>query len=246
MEKVHSGMAGDSLEIDSGGVIQVHEGGRVHLESGARVEVAPGAKLIVSKASGAGVHIDVEAPTWAWRDIIGRVQPKTSGTGTPLRAAYAGGNTADYAFAAGDVTDFNFHIPHDWVPGTDLFFHVHWSHNGTSITGDAVFDAYYQIAKRDGQFGAEKNLTITYATTNISNVPRYRHRVDETQMTAAAATPTMAATSEIEVDGIIMLTLKLTTLPTIGGGGKLFIHTADIHYQSSNIGTKNKQSDFYA
>jgi hypothetical protein len=45
---------------------------------------------------------------------------------------------------------------------------------------------------------------------------------------------------DIEVDGLLRVTLKLTTLPTLGGGGKLFIHTCDIHYQSNNSATKQK------
>ena len=40
--------------------------------------------------------------------------------------------------------------------------------------------------------------------------------------------------------------LKPTTLPTFGGSGKLFIHTCDIHYQSTNIATKNKAPNFYS
>lgn len=205
------------------------------------------AGIILPKASGNGILVDTAAPTWPWCDIIGKIQPKFTGAGSPARATYAAGNVSDYAFLAGDLVDLGFHVPHDWVPGTDMFFHVHWSHNGTAISGNAVFDWYYQIAKRDGNFGAEKALTITYNTTNIATTPQYRHRVDEIQMTASVATATVAATSEIEVDGFIVGTLKLTTLPTITGGGtKLFIHTADIHYQSTSVGTKNKASDFYA
>ncbi len=42
-----------------------------------------------------------------------------------------------------------------------------------------------------------------------------------------------------------MANLKLTTLPTICGGGKLFIHTCDIHYQSTNLGTVNGAPNYY-
>ena len=203
-------------------------------------------KLIISKDSGDGIQVDPAAPTWGWRDILGAVNPKAVGAGSPTRAVYDGGNVADYAFIAGDLCDFGYHMPHDWVPGTDLHFHVHWSHNGTTISGNAVFDLYYQVAKRDGLYTAEKNLTITYNTTNIATTPRIYHRVDETQMSSAAGSATMVATSNIEVDGYILTTLKLTTLPTLSAGAKLFIHTCDIHYQSSNIGTKNKVANFYA
>jgi hypothetical protein len=38
MGKVHEGMSGDALEIESGGVVQVRSGGRIHLEQGASLE----------------------------------------------------------------------------------------------------------------------------------------------------------------------------------------------------------------
>lgn len=46
--------------------------------------------------------------------------------------------------------------------------------------------------------------------------------------------------------GLLLATLKLNTLPTIGGGGKLFVHTCSIHYQSTNMATKNKAPNFWA
>lgn len=206
-----------------------------------------GGNLVLPKTSGMGIQVDPAAPTFGWRDIIGSVQPKATGAGSPARAVYAGGNLADYAFIANDVSDFVYHIPHDYVPGTDIYFHVHWSHTGTTVSGNAVFDAFYTIAKRDtgAAFPAEKQLTITYDTVNVATTPRYSHRVDEVQMSAAAATATLAANAEIEVDGLILVTLKLRTLPTIGGGGKLFVHTCDIHYQSDNMATKNRAPNFY-
>lgn len=40
MEKVHVGMAGDSLEVESGGVVLVKSGGRLQLLSGSDLQVA--------------------------------------------------------------------------------------------------------------------------------------------------------------------------------------------------------------
>jgi len=182
-----------------------------------------------------------------WRDIIGKVIPKSTGAGSPTRAAYIGGQIGQYAFIANDVYDMEFHIPHDYVIGTDIYFHIHWSHNGTSISGNAVFDIYHTYTKGHNQsvFPAEKNLTITYNTTDITTTPRYRHRVDEVIMSGESATATLMDRDDIEPDGLVLATVKLTTLPTIGGGGKLFIHTCDIHYQSDNLGTKNKAPIFY-
>lgn len=180
-----------------------------------------------------------------WRDIIGNVQPKATGAGSPTRAIYDGGTVASYAFILNDVCDFGYRIPHDWAFNTDLLWHCHWSHTGTSISGDLVLEFYYQIAKRDGLFGAEKKLTITYPTVNLATTPRRLKRVDETPMTATVATSILSATSEIEVDGFIEGTLKIAFLPTIGGGGKLFVHTCDLHYESTCLATLNNAAPFY-
>jgi len=46
MEKVHSGMSGDSLEVDDGGVVRINSGGRAALTSGAVVNVESGGKIL--------------------------------------------------------------------------------------------------------------------------------------------------------------------------------------------------------
>lgn len=204
--------------------------------------------LVLGKASGVGLKVDVAAPTFGWRDIIGAVLPKATGAGSPARAIYAGGTLADYAFVLNDLCDFIFHIPHDYVPGSDLYFHVHWSHtDAVSITGNVTFTIYQSYAKGFNQanFSAEKNFPITYATTNLTTTPRYRHRIDEAQMSTTGGSASLLDSSAIEVDGLLIVTLKVTAMPTFGGTGKLFIHTCDIHYQSTNMATKGKAPGFY-
>lgn len=205
--------------------------------------------LVMPNTSGAGIKIDTASPDFGWRDIIGAVSPKATGAGSPTRAIYAGANIADYSFALNDVCDFCFHIPHDYASGTDLYFHVHWSHNGTSISGDAVFTVYHTYAKRLesglGVFPAEMVNTVTWPTVNIATTPQYAHRVDEIAITSAAGAANLTANTVIEPDGLLLVNLKLTTLPTIGGSGKLFVHTCDLHYQSTNIGTKNSGPNYY-
>lgn len=204
------------------------------------------ADLVLPKTSGVGLKVDTSSPDFPWHDIIGWISPKASGAGSPTRRQYAGGNVYEWSFAQGDVCDFTFHLPHDYAPGTDLFIHVHWSHNGTDISGNAVFDFYHQYAKGHNQanFSAEKDVTVTYNTTNISTTPQYRHRVDEVQLTTSGGSATLGDTDLIEPDGLVIGQLKLTTIPSITSGF-LFVHTLDIHYQSTNIGTKNKSYNFY-
>lgn len=204
--------------------------------------------MILPKTSGVGIKVDPNAPTYGWRDIIGNVSPKAAGAGSPTRAAYAGANINQWHFAANDLCEFEFHIPHDYVPGTDLYFHVHWSHNdAVSVTGNAVFTGYFSYAKGHNQanFPAEKTIAITYATVNLTTTPQYRHRVDEVIITGATDTATTFARATIEPDGLVILTLKLSSAPTFGGVGKLFVHTCDLHYQSHNMATKQKAPNFY-
>jgi hypothetical protein len=203
--------------------------------------------LVTSGVSGEGLKLDQTTPTFGWRDIIGNVEPKASGAGSPSRSVYFG-SIGQYSFALNDVSDFQFHIPHDYVPGTDLYFHVHWSHtDAVSISGTVAFSVFYSNAKGHNQadFGAEKTQDISYAVVDLTTTPQYRHRIDEIIISGASATATLIDRDDFEVDGLLLATLKMKTLPTFGGTGKIFIHTCDIHYQSTSVATKNKAPGFY-
>lgn len=92
--------------------------------------------LILSKTSGKGIKIDKVSPTFGWRDMLGAIEtrPAAGGgaTAIPDFVAYRG-NIYDYRFGTVAPNDhlheafINYHIPHDYVPGTDLYLHVHWS-----------------------------------------------------------------------------------------------------------------------
>jgi hypothetical protein len=217
------------------------------LAGGASSTASAQGDIVLPKASGIGVLVDTTNPTYGWRDMLGRVVPKATGAGTPARAVYRAGEIGQYAFVAGDLVDCEFHIPHDYAPGTDIYAHIHWSHNGDAISGDAVFDLYHSYSKGHNQavFPAEKNVTISVSTPDIATIPQYKHRIDEAVISASAATASLMDRALIEPDGLILLALKLTTLPTIGGGGKLFVHFIDLHYQSTNMATKQKSPNFY-
>lgn len=190
---------------------------------------------------------------YGWKDKEGPVVPKTSGLGAPSLTAYRGGNVREFAFAAGDDYDYRFHIPHDWAPGTDMFIHVHWSHNGTNIAGSLVMNHYVTYAKGHGQAGAsggtfhaEKNITQTVANLTITNTPQYLHRVDEVPLMINGGSGSLIDTSLIEVDGLIMGHFDVTTIPTItGGAGKPFIHFIDLHYQADRVATRRRSPNFY-
>ena len=208
--------------------------------------------LQLPKTSGLGIKVDsTGTPTFPWRDLIGDITPKTSGAGAPTLAAFRGGNVRGFFYSAGDDGDAIFHIPHDYVPGSDMFLHLHWAHNGTAISGNLVVDFYLTYAKGHDQaaFPAEVNrtLTVTIPNPGIATVPQYRHRVDETQITAASPAASQIDSDIIEVDGLILVHFNATTIPTITGGttNEPAFFTLDIHYQSTGVGTKGKAPDFW-
>lgn len=206
--------------------------------------------LVLPKTSGVGIKVDEAAPTWGWKDLLGRIQPRDGGVTAPALSVFRAGRVREWAFSAGDEQDLQFHVPHDWVPGTDLFIHVHWAHNGTAISGSLVCDFYSTVAKGFGGaiFPAEVQTTLTISTPNIATIPQYSHRVDEIQLSATSPTANQLDTDNIEVDSLILMNFVTTTIPTITGGSPNapFVHHVDIHYQSNGMATKNKAPNFYS
>jgi len=127
---------------------------------------------------------------------------------------------------------------------------VHWSHNGTAISGSLILDYGVTYAKGHKQalFGVEVAPQQTIATPDIATVPQYQHWLDEYQLSATSPSATQLDTDDIEPDGIVLVNLTVNTIPTITGGttNEPFIHTLDLHYQTTGlIGTKQKEPDFY-
>jgi len=205
--------------------------------------------LVVDKTSGLGIKVDTASPTFGWKDLIGHIQIDAAGLNAATLAPFIGGNVRRWAFSAGDKADLEFHIPHDYVPGSDLFIHYHWSHNGTAISGNIIANMSYTYSDGYGRgiFTAEKTVTSTYDTVNITTTPRYVHRIEEVQLSSAGGSATLLDSALVEVDGVIGINFTMTTTPTITGGSpnEPFIFFIDIHYQSTQMPTKQKNYPFY-
>jgi hypothetical protein len=204
--------------------------------------------IIIGKASGIGIKVDTSTPTFGWRDLIGDITPKTSGVGSPTLDTITG-NIRGFRYSVGDDGDAIFHIPHDYVPGSDLYIHPHWTHNGTNISGSLVITIYASYAKghQQASFSSQITTTITDAGLTIGNTPALWHRIPEIQLSTAGGSASMLNTSNIEVDGLILVHYDVGTIPTItGGSAEPFILTFDLHYQSTGVPTKNKAPNFYA
>jgi hypothetical protein len=202
--------------------------------------------LILPKTAGEGIKVELAAPTYPWFDKEGLELFNSGGAGAPTIAAFRGGSCRALQFGLNDRLDYRIHVPHDLVPLSDVFIHIHWMHNGTAITGNAGFTLAYTYAKGHNQsdFSVEKSQIITYTTGNITTTPQYRHRIDEVQLSNSTGSGNFLDSTLLEVDGMIHVSCTLTTLPTITAGS-LFISEIDLHYQSTGIGTKQKSPPFY-
>ena len=193
--------------------------------------------VVFNKASGKGIKVDTATPTFGFADLLGEVFQRNTGASKPTRAAWKGG-TFGFQFAAGKEEEFEFHIPHDYVPDTEIFLHIHWGHNGTLVTGGTVtFDYELTYAKGHGQgvFGTNAISTIVSATATTS---QYSHELSEGQVSVSGGSGTQIDTDVLEPDGVIKATVGVSANNlTVSGGGvpDPFIHYIDIHYQTTGI-----------
>jgi hypothetical protein len=203
--------------------------------------------LSMPKTSNEGIKVD---NTFGWCDLIGNITPRVGDTDAPTLQNFIG-NVREYAYSSMDSGDTRFHIPHDYVPSSNLFLHVHWGHNGTAISGDFVVTFYLTYAKGHNQttFHAQKTATLTVSSLNLTSAPQYVHRVDEIQLSTSGGSSSMLDTDLLEVDGLILINYVVDTIPTITGSAHSdtpYVFTIDLHYQSTGLGTKNKSPNFYS
>lgn len=170
---------------------------------------------------------------YGWHDIMGQIDTRGVGATDPSWTQV--GATAFYAhaFALNDECWINYHIPHDYVPGTDVHFHVHWMPSGTD-GNDVKWQFTYMYA--DGHDQGNFNPTGTTVTATGSPTTQYQHMVTET----AGVT-----ISGMEVDGIIAMHIKRVTNGATDNADTIFVLTADIHYQSTGLPTANRAPNFY-
>lgn len=204
--------------------------------------------LSLPNTKGEGLLID---NGYSWWDIVGAINPKTLGATAAAFKPFRG-QVNSWAHYAGSYGDIIFHLPHDYAPGTNLFFHVHWGHNGTSIEGNFIIKCWASYASRTypaTPFSAPIETAIAVSSANINDYPQYVHSVIEIQLSTVGGAINMLNTTDIETDGLILVRYEIDTIPSIGGStidNVPYIQTFDVHYQSTSIGTKNKDPNFWA
>jgi hypothetical protein len=199
---------------------------------------------VFSKAKTAGIKVDPAVPTYGWKDIIGNITVRGVSANDPSWNVYQT-NIRQYQFTVNDEIWFVHHIPHDYADSTDLFFHIHWSHASASVTSGSVtwtIQSTYAKGHNQGAFPATKQTTVT----QTASTTQYQHMIGEVQITTS--TPGGDATrfdrATIEPDGVLISRVFLSA-NSMNGTPEPFMHFADVHYQSTSLGTKQKAPDFW-
>lgn len=193
-----------------------------------------------------GIKVDIDDPAFPWHDLLGDIQARGTGPTDPNWATYRG-NIKQYQFTVGDEVWNIYHIPHDYVPNSALYLHVHWSHIATTVTGGSVtwgWDVTYAKGHNQAAFPATVNPTLVCDASTT----QYQHIISEFQLSDVSPSGTQIDSTQIEPDGVILLRTYLSANDiTVSGGGtpEPFLHYVDLHFQSTGIGTKQKDPNFW-
>lgn len=193
-----------------------------------------------------GIKVGVEGnAAYGWADIHGTPLFNSADPQSPMLTAYRGGVTQPQ-FAENNQLMINFHLPHDYAMGTDLFMHVHWSHISATLTGGAVTWAF-EVLYAKGFDQAPFTAPVIASLVGAANTTPYQHMVTETAISVAGGSATQLDTDQIEVDGVLFCRLYLDSndLTDSVSPPNPFVHFVDIHYQSTSVPTKNKAPDFW-
>ena len=189
------------------------------------------ASLILPKTSGAGIQVDTAAPTFPWRDMPGELIPKTTGTGTPTWSVLTGSNS-DYSFTTGDKVDVKIPVPHDYLPGSDLFLCLDWCHNGTAISGAFLNTVSVTYSKGSQQtvWSTPVVLTLYKTTPNVATIPQLQVQSTEVQLstsggylasavnvTITSGSPNLSSATDLWTAGDVGKTVRVTAAGAAGG-----------------------------
>ena len=169
-----------------------------------------------------------------WRDITSDIIARGTGPTDPNWLQIGSTPFWAYDFSLNDQVWMNFHVPHDYIKGTDIHIHTHWIPDGTD-TSSVKWEFVYSYAHGHNQ--QEYDLTGTTITAEqVVGGTQYRHYVTETEGINIL---------NMEPDGIIMVNITRVTNGGTDNTDGIFLLTADIHYQSNNRATLNRAPNFY-
>lgn len=222
--------------------------------------------VVISKHAGKGIKVDHDDKTFPWRDLQGHIETRpAAGAGSTALPDYVAYRGTIYGWRFGTLAPNNhvheafieFHVPHDYVPGSDMHIHAHWSQatvdsgGAEGVPGVAKWSFDISYAAGHGTAGGEASPfidPITISATQQASTVQYGHMIAEVQMSSSGGSEgALIDSADLTPDGLILV--RAYRDPDATGdtlNQDAFLHHCDIHYQSSNIGTKQKAPGFYS
>lgn len=176
-------------------------------------------------------------PNSGWADILGDLNVRGTGGASPAWTTFRNGINA-YSFSASSLQEIwiNFHMPHDYMIGTMIYPHVHWSTTGTN-TGSVVWRMEYTFARGYSieAFPATATTTITQAFTGTA----YTHMIAEPAEGAGLLL------ANLEPDTLILCRFyRDAANPADTQTQAAFVFNIDLHYQTEGFTTNERNRPF--
>lgn len=210
-------------------------------------DLRDGVDMKVPKTQNTGVRTDsLGTPSFSWHDITVPLRIDEVGSGKPSWVTYQG-NYRQLRFAVNDQGFFTFHLPHEYVVGSLVYIHAHWSHTSTLVTGGSVTWGFELSAALSHNRGPFSTPTTILAIQNASTV-QYQHMIAEVVAADVGGAGGTLDLSLIEPDTLILGRVYLANNSmTVSGGGvpEPFLHEVDLHMQTTVVGTKQKEPPFW-
>lgn len=210
--------------------------------------IRDGNGLMIPRTQNSGILVDsLGTPSYPWHDMTGNLHVDEDDANAPKFALYKGTRIKVRQFLPTTTEGLiEFHLPHDYVIGTPIYVHVHWSHISPLVTGGSVtwgFEFTYAKGHDQAPFGN----VATIAIVSTASLTPEQHIISETIASSSGGSATTLDTDQLEVDGVISGAIYLDSndITSSGAVPDPFVHFVDFHYQSTGIGTKQKDPDFW-
>ena len=200
-------------------------GGDSIITEAASVVTVGGASIVTGRAR------QRTAQGGGWRDLLGPLTPPNVGGSIPVVTQIASSPISQPLWQIGDKMWATYHVGHDYAIGTDVYIHVHWLTSGTQTRTTKWQVTYYYARGYNVEAfalgGAGTVITIEQAAAGVA----YQHMISE----SAAIT-----IANLEPDGYVFAEIKRITNGGTDNTDGVFAWNADMHYQSVESTTGNR------
>ena len=136
------------------------------------------------------------------------------------------------------------HMPHDWIVGTPVFPHVHWSHIDASPSGTVRWGIEYTMARGYNLDAFPATQTI-YLNVDTTGSAQYEHFISEVSESAGSPANGPIDMSTMDIDGTMHFRIfrdadhsKDTFV------GDAYVLFTDVHYQTDSSTTNERNYPF--